>query len=162
MEPLKLRTLSSVRDRVAADLAAITSSQQATQASATHPEARSEHAKDTRSTETSYLARGLAARVEELRDAASSLAVLDATAFEAGAAIAVGALVLIEDDERRRSRYLVAPAGGGVEVEVGGESIRVVTPASPLGRALIGRDIGDEVEIRTPQGTRRCEILEIA
>lgn len=29
---------------------------------------------------------------------------------------------------------------------------------SPIGRALIGKTVGDEVEIRTPKGMRACEV----
>ena len=30
---------------------------------------------------------------------------------------------------------------------------------SPIGRALIGKAVGDEVEIRTPKGVRACEVV---
>jgi transcription elongation factor GreA len=33
---------------------------------------------------------------------------------------------------------------------------------SPLARALIGKDVGDTVEVRTPGGERSYEILEIS
>ena len=34
-------------------------------------------------------------------------------------------------------------------------------PPSPLGRALIGRQVGDEVEVSTPSGDRYYEIEKI-
>jgi transcription elongation factor GreA len=34
--------------------------------------------------------------------------------------------------------------------------------SAPLGRALIGREAGDSVEVSTPRGTRYFEILEVA
>ena len=32
---------------------------------------------------------------------------------------------------------------------------------SPLARALIGKDIGDSVDVKTPGGTRSYEVLEV-
>lgn len=33
---------------------------------------------------------------------------------------------------------------------------------SPLGRALIGKKVGDLVEIRTPKGLRECEVTALS
>jgi transcription elongation factor GreA len=38
----------------------------------------------------------------------------------------------------------------------------LISVASPIGRALVGREPGDEVSAPTPAGTRRFEILKIA
>jgi transcription elongation factor GreA len=35
-----------------------------------------------------------------------------------------------------------------------------ISMTSPIGRALLGRKAGDEVEVQTPRGTRSYEILE--
>ncbi|MCS7150088.1 MAG: transcription elongation factor GreA [Caldimicrobium sp.] len=47
---------------------------------------------------------------------------------------------------------------GPYEADPGDGSISV---NSPLARALIGREIGDEVKVQTPAGQRRYEILDI-
>ena len=70
----KAALLKALRDRMAAALDDLERSQKATQAGATHEETRAEGPKDMRSTEASYLARGLAGRVVELTDASSRLA----------------------------------------------------------------------------------------
>jgi transcription elongation factor GreA len=36
-----------------------------------------------------------------------------------------------------------------------------VSLASPIGRALKGRKVGEEIELRLPRGTRRLKVLEI-
>lgn len=36
-----------------------------------------------------------------------------------------------------------------------------ISTASPIGRALLNREAGDEVEVRTPNGTRRFEITRL-
>jgi len=42
------------------------------------------------------------------------------------------------------------------QVEVG-----EISTSSPMGRALIGKEEGDEVQVRTPDGDRTLEIIEI-
>ena len=158
----KADVLAALRARVEADLAAVTASQQDAQAGATHEEARPEHDKDTRATEASYLARGLAERVAQLAAAASALANLIVRSFGAGDAIAPGALVTVEDDDGRARRYLVVPAAGGIEVTVGGVAVTAVTPRSPLGRALANQRVDDEVELHTPDGRRTLTITAVA
>jgi len=57
--------------------------------------------------------------------------------------------------------YFIAPAGGGVRVTVAGTEVRVVTPQSPIARALLGKLTGDDLELRTPQGTSECSIASV-
>ncbi|MGO8821639.1 MAG: GreA/GreB family elongation factor, partial [Desulfomonilaceae bacterium] len=37
----------------------------------------------------------------------------------------------------------------------------IISVDSPVGKALIGREVGDVVEVRTPNGVRECEIIDI-
>ncbi len=69
---------------------------------ATHAEARPENDKDTRGLEQSYLARGVAQRAAELEAAVAAIAGWQPQAFAEDAAIAVGALVAVDDDGRAR------------------------------------------------------------
>lgn len=123
---------------------------------ATHPEARAENDKDTRGLEQSYLARGQAQRVAELEAAVHDVAVFKPRVFTAKDPISLGALVVIEEDGARRS-YFVAPGGGG---SVLAGDVQVITTVSPLGRALLGKRTGDEVELRLGdrEGTKAREL----
>ena len=123
-------------------------------AGATDDEARPENDKDTRGLEQSYLARGQAQRVAELEAAVAEVGALGLRAFGAPDRIAIGALVTLEEDGREH-QFFVAPHGGG-SVLTGG--VQVITPGSPLGRALVGRRIDDEVEVRLP-GKLRCFVI---
>ena len=159
---LKAAVLEALRARVAEDLAAAVATQRETVAGATHEESRAENDKDTRGLEASYLARGLAARVAELEEAARRLAALEPRAFRDDDPVALGALVTVEEEEEPEpQRYFMAPAGGGIKLAVGGARVQVVTPASPLGRTLLGKRAGDEVELRTPRGARTLAIAGI-
>lgn len=153
--------LVELRRLVEVDLDAIIAGQQASQAGATHAENKAEGDKDMRATESSYLARGLAKRVTELRTAVSQLSNLKNRSFTDESQIAMSALVRVEDDDERTFYYYIAPSGGGMVIELSDHKISVVTPRSPLGRAMIGRGVDDEVELQTPQGPKFLTVTEL-
>ncbi len=62
------------------------------------------------------------------------------------------AVTLFLDDGTLEGRLIVHP----LEASLGG--LRVSSD-SPLGRALLGRRVGDEVEVRAPTGPYRCRIV---
>lgn len=128
---------------------------------ATHEEAKPENDKDTRALEASYLARGLAGRVADLSATLQALKALSARPLDEDAPVSSGALVALEDEDERRQVYLVAPLGGGARVTVAGVEVRVVTPQAPLGEALLGKRVGDDVELRTPQGLRELVVVSV-
>jgi transcription elongation GreA/GreB family factor len=159
----KNRLLRDLSERIAADLEGLVRRQQDIQRGATHEENRAEHAKDTRATEQGYLARGLAERVDGMRQIAENLAKAKPRCFSANEPIALMALVVLRDgqDVKTQTWWLV-PGAGGIELSQGGERIQTVTPAAPLGRALIGLRVGEEGSCSTPGGERSFEVLEIA
>jgi transcription elongation GreA/GreB family factor len=127
-------------------------------AGAIDDEARPENDKDTRGLEQSYLARGQAQRVAELEAAVHEVAALALRVFGPGAGVALGALVTASE-EGREHRFFVAPHGGGTVLADG---TQVVTPVSPLGRALLGRRVEDDVEVRLPGKLRSFVIAALA
>lgn len=97
------------------------------------------------------------------RRARQTLGEIDALAtFRPGplrgdARIAVGAIVEIEDEEGGEGRtFFLAPVGAGVTLTgPGGDGfLSVVTPASPVGKAVLGRKVGDVVDV-TVEGEPR-------
>lgn len=144
--------------KLRAELDAMERAQRATVEGVTSEEAKPENDKDTRALEQSYLARGQARRVEDLRDGVARVGVMPVRPFAAEAAIALGALVTIEEDDGE-SVLFIAPHGGGLRL---GSGEQVVTPASPLGKALIGKVAGDDCELVLAGRTRAFTIREIA
>src|SRR5271165_1005148 len=100
---------------VAADLETLERAHRATMEGATHEEAKPENDKDTRALEQSYLARGQAKRIEELRASVAEVAALALRDFADGPA-AVGALVTVTEEDGAASALLLAPAGGGARL----------------------------------------------
>lgn len=66
--------------------------------------------------------------------------------------IDIGALVELKG---KRDSFLcfVGPAAGGTEVEHEGVEVTVITPHSPLGQQLMGRQTGEKVKL--PSGEER-------
>ncbi len=128
---------------------------------AVHEESRAEGDKDMRATEQSYLARGQAMRVEELAEQLQRFTLAPPVAFGPGDAIAPGALVAAREEGIARVLF-VAALGGGYVLDVEGVSVTVVTPASPVGRALLGQRVGDVVELPGRSGPREWEIDAIS
>jgi transcription elongation GreA/GreB family factor len=157
----KREILKLLLSRVGADLQTMSAAQRAVVDGATHEENKPENDKDTRALEQSYLARGQAQRVVELQGAVNQLKAMELRDFSKGVPIALGALVAVED-ERETVHYFLAPAGGGLRLLLAGREVRVVTPQSPIGQALLGKRHGDDLDLRTPQGVSECTIATVS
>jgi hypothetical protein len=133
---------------------------EATRRGATHEEARAENDKDTRALEQSYLARGQAQRVVDLESDRKRIAFAELRSFGEDDHIALSALVELQAEEGVRYCFLL-PAAGGRRLEHAGLRVEVVTPEAPLGRALIGRQSGDEIQLRIAGRTRDLTISAV-
>ena len=124
-------------------LRSLTDAAKNTAALATDPEhiARSKY--ETFSLETSYLARGQAARVEELSEAIRQLTTLDLSPIPEGEGAHLGALVVYESSAGALEAVLLSSSGGGEELKFEGTLIQLVQIRSPLGQALKGKKAGE-------------------
>lgn len=145
--------------RLEADLALQTAAALTSRDEATSEESKPENKYDMHSQEAAYLAEGQARLVAELREALTHFATLPLPGFGPDDAIALGALITLTADGRA-IRYFLGPRSGGTEVEVEGLSVLVITPASPLGRQVLGRKRGDSVML--PGAKRPHRITEVA
>jgi transcription elongation factor GreA len=86
-------------------------------------------------------------RIAMLRDRVNRAVIVDEDAA-ASDVIGVGSKVEIEDEH-----------GETMQLEI--SSVDGVSPDSPVGRALLGRKIGDEVEVAAPRGAWRARIVSV-
>ena len=150
--------MAALLAKLEAEHAALVAKAAAAARAATHEEARPENDKDTRAIEASYLARGQAARVEALGETLTRLRFVDLRTREGSAE--PGCLLELDVDGTP-GLYLLVPVGGGEAVEVEGVTVRTLTPAAPLGRALMGRSAGDDFELRLGRALREVEVLSL-
>lgn len=94
-------------------------------------------------------------RILELRDKLSRAEVIDCTKVQTTRAVfgTVVGLLDLENDEEITYQLL-----GPEEADVKSGSISVL---SPLGRSIIGKEVGDDVVANTPGGTREFEVITI-
>ena len=125
---------------------------------ATHEEAKPENDKDTRALEQSYLARGQALRIEELKTGIADVESMVLRAFREGQPAALGAVITADEDGETLTFFL-APHGGGAKIA--GGVVQVVTPKSPLGRALLGKQAGDDCEVPLAGRIRALSLVAV-
>ena len=113
---------------------------------ATGPDSKAENKYDTRGLEASYLAGAQAQRVQDLRETLGLISNIKIKTFSRDSKIALTAVVEMSVGNRI-SCVLLLSKGGGQSVSFNGKQIQVVTPESPLGESLVGRSVGDELEI---------------
>jgi hypothetical protein len=156
----KQKLLQELRVRLEEERATTTRIALEAAAAVTHEDNKPENDKDMRSTEASYIARGQAERAREVERAIAMLASIYVRAFAPGDQIAATALVELLHGKSKLVCF-VFPVAGGQRIRVGETDVQVVTPTSPLGKALMGLSEGEEAEVRTPQGTKVYEIASV-
>jgi transcription elongation factor GreA len=65
--------------------------------------------------------------------------------------VSIGSHVVVEDEAGERIEVELSALGG----------TGTVSPSSPLGSALLGRHVGDAVDVQAPRGPWRATIVEI-
>ncbi len=94
-------------------------------------------------------------RIKELESVISVAEVID-TSTLSGDVVRFGATVMVADEDTdEETTYQIV---GQHEADLEGGKISI---SSPLARGLIGKSLGDSVEVRTPGGTKSYEIIEV-
>ncbi len=94
-------------------------------------------------------------RIKELEGVLSLADVIDTTKLSGP--IKFGATVALVDEDTDEERTYQIVGEYEADIENGRLNIK-----SPLARALIGKTVGDSVEVRTPGGERAYEILKVS
>ncbi|MET0339502.1 MAG: GreA/GreB family elongation factor [Polyangiales bacterium] len=158
--PDKRRVMEALIEALTAAVQATASSAEDVRRSATHEEARPENDKDTRALEQTYLARGQAMRAEALMAQVQLLRSMLSDNLSRDEIVA-GSLIHLEDEDGGTRCLFLAPHGGGVNLAVDGMTVVVVTPSSPLGRALLGKRPDDSIELKSRDGSREFTVLAV-
>lgn len=127
---------------------------------ATDSESIAEDKYDTRGLEASYIAQGQANRAQDIRGALNQFSSLQLKNFRENEAIRLTALVELEAGDGRRRLVFLGPSAGGLQILADGQTVMVITPASPLGRELLGKKCGDSFIVQGGAVTE-YEILSI-
>jgi transcription elongation factor GreA len=86
-------------------------------------------------------------RITMLRDRLDRAVIIEEGSV-ASDTVGVGTAVEIEDEQGERMQVEISSVGG-------------VSPESPVGRALLGKKVGDEVVVDAPRGSWRARIISV-
>jgi transcription elongation GreA/GreB family factor len=118
---------------------------------AAHGASASEKREDARvALEYAGLARGQRQRADRALRELSELSGLRVAPLPRRAPIVVGAVVEVEDEDSGEGRtFFLSPVGAGMTITGpdGDGYLTVVTPSSPIGRAVLGKRVGDVIDV---------------
>ena len=96
-------------------------------------------------------------RIRDIQATLNSAVVIDASDPSRSLTVKLGTKVEIQDiSSGRKSEYIVVSASEARPLE------SKISDVSPLGKALLGRAAGHEVDTQTPRGTMKYKILNIS
>lgn len=144
-----------------ADLALFTTAAKAAHVAATHEECQPDNKYDTTALEASYIAQGQANRAQEIRISLESYRALTLQDFDDETPIRLTALVTLENEDGSLRTVFLGPQAGGMKIPVGETEIVVITPGSPLGRSLLGQQVGDELQTGDAGGATTYTIVSV-
>lgn len=107
------------------------------------------------------LARGQRGRAERAHRELAELEAFRVGPVARNAAIVLGALVEVEDEDSGEGRtFFLAPVGAGMTLTgPGGDGIlTVVTPSSPIGKAVLGKRVGEVIDVTVAGDVREWAI----
>ena len=94
------------------------------------------------------------AQIAEMEDRLSRAMVIDPKSLS-GDKVVFGATVTLLDENDKKVKYQIV---GQTEADA---KIGRISYSSPLGRALIGRSVGDDVEVSAPSGDKYYSIKKV-
>ena len=147
-------------EKLEIDLDVLQRAAQTAYEAATHAENIAENKYDTLGLEASYLATGQARRVEEIRQALKNCRAMPLAPYDAASGIQIGVLIQLEADNGSTQWLFLAPDAAGLKLEHGAQTVTVITPRAPLGAALLGKQLDDEVQINVVGAVQVFSVCE--
>ena len=95
-------------------------------------------------------------RISEIEAKLSNVQIIDPASLNAEGKCVFGATIDLEDlDDEKKVTYQIV---GDDEADIKSSKISI---SSPIARALIGKELGDVVEVETPGGIKSYEIINV-
>lgn len=96
------------------------------------------------------------ARIKDLEGKLSHIQVIDVTAHDARGKVIFGSTVVILDENTKTETTYTIVGEDEADIRSG-----LISYTSPIARALIGKNEGDEIEFQAPDGVKTFDILEV-
>jgi len=97
------------------------------------------------------------ARIKDLEGKLSHIQVIDVTAIDARGKVIFGSTVVIFDENSESETTYTIVGEDEADIKSG-----LISYTSPIARALIGKNEGDEIEFQAPDGVKTFDILKVS
>ncbi|MFK8139428.1 MAG: GreA/GreB family elongation factor [Bdellovibrionales bacterium] len=153
--------ICDLKEIIAKELKITSEAARSAHEAATHEELVAENKYDTKGLEASYLAGAQSKRAGELQLYIEDLETSVELYSSSKETIGLGSLVHIKDEDENE-KYLFALAHqGGYKLQQGPISINTITLQSPMGRAMLSKNVEDDFELDIKDKKVFYEILTI-
>jgi len=95
-------------------------------------------------------------RIKEIESKLSHAQIIDVKTLDTQGRVVFGATIDVYEEESDEEHTFQIVGDDEADIKRG-----LISVGSPIARALIGKTIGDEAVVDTPNGTRHLEILEV-
>ena len=96
------------------------------------------------------------ARIKDLEGKLSHIQVIDVTSVDARGKVIFGSTVVILDDNTEQETTYTIVGEDEADIKSG-----LISYTSPIARALIGKNEGDEIEFQAPDGVKTFDVIEV-
>ncbi len=97
------------------------------------------------------------ARIKDLEGKLSHIQVIDVTAIDARGKVIFGSTVVIFDENSETETTYTIVGEDEADIKSG-----LISYTSPIARALIGKNEGDEIEFQAPDGVKTFDVLKVS
>jgi len=154
----KQGVFDSIQAKLSQDILVAAEAVKIARDTATHKDCLGSSKYETMGTEASYLAQGQGIRLLDLERA---LAYFKQLIVSPNNTASLGAVIRIESEEGKQQTFCLAADAGGLQVVFAQQSITVITPQSPMGRAMFGKAAGDSFTLTIAGKTLSYELLMV-
>lgn len=95
-------------------------------------------------------------RIKDLEAHLSNSEIIDVASIPAGDRVVFGATVELEPEDGGKKVIYQIVGDAEADIKAG-----LISVSSPIARALVGKSVGDEVEVTAPNGARGYEIVAV-
>lgn len=143
----KTSLIHSIKAHLQTELAILLQAAELAHAAAVDEQSIAETQYDTLAIEAGYLAEGQSKRALAIQAEIKTLELLTIRDFNESTPINLGALVQLSHDESKQHWFFILPVAAGYKGEFNEHSYTVITPQSPMGKALINQYQDDDINL---------------
>jgi transcription elongation GreA/GreB family factor len=144
-----------------AELTTATAASEQAHASATHSENVADNKYDTLAVEAAYLAHGQSVRITQIQQSIANYRQLMSIGSPDNASIHIGHTVTIYDANDKLQRLFIGPSAGGIRLFIDNLEILTITPQTPMGKALMGKAVDDEITLAVGANSKYFVVTDI-